>query len=319
VYSRSATGALILAKTVGEYPRRTPLGPYQRLGRSRVRWCTTTTYSDGPGEGSHPRPLAPLLLFSPVYPKHEAHLGCRRRYGSGRTSLRGFDWAPGLLAKHIGNGEAALAAWITARPDLVIVDYSLPGMNGLQLLDNLRLLNGAPVPAIMISGSPLGTDAMDHAAVASLCDNGSTTIQLVASCMDWAKHRRRKAASKCHVRLNLQSFLPQFAIVDTAREHDNVRARELCAGVRAGEIVIFDKAYVDFDHLADLAIYPSRPVTAVELPAPVINILLNHVQDFPPRCRETMKWGLRIVTEILKAPQPRQFHLIVFPNDQPGI
>jgi len=81
----------------------------------------------------------------------------------------------------------------------------------------------------------------------------STTIQLVARCMDWAKHRRRKAAAKCHVRLNLQSFLPHFAIVDTAREHDNVRARELCAGVRAGEIVIFDKAYVDFAHLADLA------------------------------------------------------------------
>jgi hypothetical protein len=71
--------------------------------------------------------------------------------------------------------------------------------------------------------------------------------------MDWAKHRRRKAAAKCHVRLNLQTFLPQFAIVDTAGEHDNRRARELCAGVRAGEIVIFDKAYVDFAHLADLA------------------------------------------------------------------
>ena len=82
----------------------------------------------------------------------------------------------------------------------------------------------------------------------------STTIQLVARCMDWAKHRRRKAVAKCHVRLNLQTFLPQFAIVDTAGEHDNRRARELCAGVRAGEIVIFDKAYVDFAHLADLAI-----------------------------------------------------------------
>lgn len=81
----------------------------------------------------------------------------------------------------------------------------------------------------------------------------STTIQLVARCMDWAKHRRRKAAAKCHVRLNLQSFLPHFAIVDTAGEHDNRRARELCAGVRAGEIVVFDKAYVDFAHLADLA------------------------------------------------------------------
>jgi hypothetical protein len=82
----------------------------------------------------------------------------------------------------------------------------------------------------------------------------STTIPLIASCLDWAKHRRRKAAAKCHLRLDLQSFLPRFAIVDTARHNDARRARELCAGVKAGEIVIFDKAYVDFAHLADLSL-----------------------------------------------------------------
>jgi hypothetical protein len=81
----------------------------------------------------------------------------------------------------------------------------------------------------------------------------ATTIQLIARCLDWAKHRRRKAAAKCHLRLDLQTFLPRCAIVDTAGEHETRRARELCAGVRAGEIVIFDKAYVDFAHLADLA------------------------------------------------------------------
>src|ERR1022692_3664482 len=70
--------------------------------------------------------------------------------------------------------------------------------------------------------------------------------------MDWAKHRRRKAAAKCHLRLDLQSFLPRFAIIDTAREADAKRARELCAGIKDGEIVIFDKAYVDFDHLWSL-------------------------------------------------------------------
>ena len=81
----------------------------------------------------------------------------------------------------------------------------------------------------------------------------STTIALIASCMDWARHRRRKAAAKCHLRLDLQSFLPRFAIVDTARHNDAKRAREVCAGIKAGEIVIFDKAYVDFGHLADLS------------------------------------------------------------------
>ena len=82
----------------------------------------------------------------------------------------------------------------------------------------------------------------------------STTIPLIASCLDWAKHRRRKAAAKCHLRLDLQSFLPRFALVDTARHNDAKRAREVCAGVKAGEIVIFDKAYVDFGHLADLSL-----------------------------------------------------------------
>ena len=80
----------------------------------------------------------------------------------------------------------------------------------------------------------------------------ATTIELVANCLDWAKHRRRKAAAKTHLRLDLPSMLPRFAIVDTAAENDAKRAREVCAGIRAGEIVLFDRAYVDFAHLHDL-------------------------------------------------------------------
>jgi glycosyltransferase involved in cell wall biosynthesis len=80
----------------------------------------------------------------------------------------------------------------------------------------------------------------------------STTIQLVANCLDWAKHRRRKAAAKCHLRLNLQSFLPACAIIDTAKFHDASQARDVCAALEDGEIVIFDKAYVDFVHLGEL-------------------------------------------------------------------
>ena len=81
----------------------------------------------------------------------------------------------------------------------------------------------------------------------------STVIELVANCLDWAQHRRRKAAAKCHLRLNLQSLLPQCVIIDTAGEHDNTRARELCAPVKSGEIVIFDKGYLDFKHLRALS------------------------------------------------------------------
>ena len=77
----------------------------------------------------------------------------------------------------------------------------------------------------------------------------STTIEQVANCMDWAKHRRRKAAAKTRMRLDMESLLPRFAIIDTAKHNDNLRARELCAGLKEGEIVIFDRAYNDFDHL----------------------------------------------------------------------
>jgi len=81
----------------------------------------------------------------------------------------------------------------------------------------------------------------------------SSTIKLVANNMDWAKHRRRKAAAKLHLRLNARSFLPGFAIVREASQADNTKARELCAPIEEGEIVVFDKAYVDFEHLHDLS------------------------------------------------------------------
>lgn len=80
----------------------------------------------------------------------------------------------------------------------------------------------------------------------------STTIQLVANSIDWAKHRRRKAAAKCHMQLNLQTFLPKFAIVKAANTHDSTEAKVLCANIQDGEVALFDKAYVDFAHLYEL-------------------------------------------------------------------
>jgi hypothetical protein len=80
----------------------------------------------------------------------------------------------------------------------------------------------------------------------------STVITLVANCMSWAKHRRRKAATKLHLRLDLQSLLPCFAIVDLAPHHDNTRAPQICAALKAGEIAIFDKAFLALAHLHDL-------------------------------------------------------------------
>ena len=70
--------------------------------------------------------------------------------------------AGGVDAHHVGDGEAALAAWKAQPADLLIVDCAMPGMNGLELLTALRQLNGAPVRAIMISGNPVGEQALKH-------------------------------------------------------------------------------------------------------------------------------------------------------------
>lgn len=128
----------------------------------------------------------------------------------------------------------------------------------------------------------------------------STTIQLIASCMDWAKHRRRKAAAKCHLRLDLQCFLPRFAIVDTARDADAKRAREVCAGIQAGEIVIFDKAYVDFAHLADLGRRQVFWVTRAK----------DNLSYQVVRCRQKKAVGKILRDELirLKTPASRKEH-----------
>jgi hypothetical protein len=81
----------------------------------------------------------------------------------------------------------------------------------------------------------------------------STTIRLVVNCLDWAKHRRRKAAAKMHLRLDLHSFLPAFVLVKSASTNDLAQSYEVCAGVKAGEIVVFDKAYVGYEHLYRLS------------------------------------------------------------------
>jgi len=80
----------------------------------------------------------------------------------------------------------------------------------------------------------------------------STTLPLVANNLDWAKHRNKKAAAKCHMQIKLNSFLPNFAIIKAANTHDSTEAKELCANLVAGEVALFDKAYVDYSHLFHL-------------------------------------------------------------------
>ncbi len=70
----------------------------------------------------------------------------------------------------------------------------------------------------------------------------STALQLTLASIDWERHRRRKATAKCHLRLNIGTFLPTFAVVEDAAHHDSVRADVLCAGLVAGDVLLADRA-----------------------------------------------------------------------------
>lgn len=80
----------------------------------------------------------------------------------------------------------------------------------------------------------------------------ATVIQLVAACLDWAQHKRRKAAAKVHLRLSLRSLLPGFVVIGSAHESEITQVRRLCAGLQSGEIVLFDKGYQLFAHFWEL-------------------------------------------------------------------
>jgi DNA-binding response OmpR family regulator len=71
-------------------------------------------------------------------------------------------------AEHVGDGDSAFEAWQREHHDLLIVDYVVPGMDGLELLSVLQQLNGHPVPAIMVSCKPLGEVALRSGAAAFL-------------------------------------------------------------------------------------------------------------------------------------------------------
>jgi len=80
----------------------------------------------------------------------------------------------------------------------------------------------------------------------------SSTIKLTMNSFDWARHRRSKAAAKLHLTFDLGNRLPSFAIVEDAAHHDSVRATELTAHLKRGDIAVADRAYTDFGFMNGL-------------------------------------------------------------------
>ena len=77
----------------------------------------------------------------------------------------------------------------------------------------------------------------------------ATVLQLTLNSIDWAKHRKRKAAAKLHMRCDVASRLPSFAVVTSGHVADCRLMAELSENLQAGDVAIFDRAYNDFREL----------------------------------------------------------------------
>ncbi len=68
--------------------------------------------------------------------------------------------ADGFAVTEAGDGAAALAQIAANRPDLVVLDLSLPGVGGLDVLRRVREADGTatPLPVIVLSGRGGETD-----------------------------------------------------------------------------------------------------------------------------------------------------------------
>jgi DNA-binding response OmpR family regulator len=71
----------------------------------------------------------------------------------------------GYLVDSALSGETGLAALTAHRPDVVLLDISMPGMSGLEVLKRIRLID-ASIPVIMVTAAP-------HQATSEALRNGA--------------------------------------------------------------------------------------------------------------------------------------------------
>jgi two-component system response regulator MtrA len=66
--------------------------------------------------------------------------------------LRGEGFDP----VHVGDGESAMAVFRETRPDLVLLDVMLPGLDGIEVCRRIRAESGVPI--VMLTAK---TDTVD--------------------------------------------------------------------------------------------------------------------------------------------------------------
>lgn len=82
-----------------------------------------------------------------------------------RSAMRQILAEEGYAVETVASGEEALAAIATRAPDLILLDVNLPGVDGWQVLDELRSAAGEQTPVVvMTAGYDIQAQALDNGA-----------------------------------------------------------------------------------------------------------------------------------------------------------
>lgn len=93
---------------------------------------------------------------------------------AGLANVLNFD--PGLcVVAEADDGEGAIAAWREHRPDVLLLDLSMPGLDGIETLQRLR--NEFPDARVLMLTSSEASEDVRHALQAGACGYVTKTVR----------------------------------------------------------------------------------------------------------------------------------------------
>ena len=91
------------------------------------------------------------------------------------------------IAASVGDGAAAVSAAVEHRPDVVLMDYRMPGMDGIQATTQVvEALPGVAVVALTASADAAERDALVEAGAVACLTKDQELEEIVAAILDAA-------------------------------------------------------------------------------------------------------------------------------------
>lgn len=121
-----------------------------------------------------------------------------------RRSLRAYFEDSGMIVFEAASGKEGLAVFAAEHPDVVLVDLIMPGMNGLEVIEQLATIS-PETPAIVVSGTSELNDAVEavHRGVWDFVTKPIISMaaleNTVQKCLDRARLKRENELYRLHL------------------------------------------------------------------------------------------------------------------------